>query len=81
MVRVMPRRKLTLSVEASVIERAKRFAERQGISVSELVSRFLGSLGDESESETPIVRRIRGVLKEPASIEDYRRHLERKHVG
>lgn len=78
---VMPRKKLTLSVEEHVIERAKRFAERQGVSVSELVTRMLGSLDDESEAGTPIVSRLRGALKEPVSREDYQRHLRKKHSG
>ena len=77
----MPRKKLTLSVEEHVIERAKRFARRQEVSVSELVTRILASLDDESEPETPIVSRLTGVLKGPVSTEDYRRHLERKHGG
>ena len=77
----MPRKKLTLSVEEHVIERAKRFAGRQGVSLSELVTRMLDSLDDEPGAETPIVSRLRGVLKEPASVDDYHRHLERKHGG
>lgn len=78
---MMARKKLTLSVEEQVIERAKRFAERNGTSVSELVTRFLGSLNEEADSETPVVGRLRGVLKRPASLEDYQRHLDRKYGG
>ncbi len=77
----MPRKKLTLSVEEQVIDRAKRFAEREGTSVSELVTRFLGSLGNESATVTPIVARLRGVLKKPGSLEEYHSHLERKYGG
>ena len=79
--RVMPRKKLTLSVEEQVIERAKQFAERQGTSVSELVTRFLGSLSEEADLQTAIVGRLRGVLKQPGSLEDYHRHLGQKYRG
>lgn len=74
------RKKLTLTVEEDVIRRAKRFSARHGTSVSELVTRFLASLEDGTPADTPIVSRLRGVLKEPASKEDYRRHLEDKHA-
>jgi hypothetical protein len=38
-----------------MVEKAKRFAERQGVSVSELVTRFLGSVSEEAEAESPVV--------------------------
>lgn len=75
----MPRKKLTLTVDEGVIRRAKRFSARHGTSVSELVTRFLGSLEDGAAADTPIVSRLRGILKEAPSEEDYRRHLEEKH--
>lgn len=76
----MPRQKLTLSVEESSVRRARRYSMRHGTSVSELVSRFLGSLEDEPTAGTPIVSRLRGVLRPDASVEDYRRHLAAKHA-
>lgn len=77
----MPRKKLTLTVDERVIRRAKRFSARHGTSVSELVTRFLGSLEDGVATDTPVVSRLRGILNEPVSEEDYRRHLEDKHAG
>jgi hypothetical protein len=76
----MPRKKLTLSVEESAVRRARRYSKRHGTSVSELVSRFLGSLEDEPSAGTPIVSRLRGVLRSDASVEDYRRHIAAKHA-
>jgi len=75
----MPKRKLTLSVDGAVIERAKRFSRRNQTSVSRLVSEFLGSLGTEYEVATPVVGRLRGVLPSSASQDEYRAHLESKH--
>lgn len=75
----MPRRKLTLSVEEAAIHRARRYSERHGTSVSELVSRFLGSL-DEQQGSTPLVSKLRGILPRESSVEDYHRHIEKKHA-
>ncbi len=43
----MPKKKLTLSVDVTVIERAKQFSRRNQTSVSQLVTEFLGSLEEE----------------------------------
>lgn len=76
----MPRQKLTLSVEETAVRRARLYSKRHGTSVSELVSRFLGSLEDEPTAVTPTVSRLRGILRQDASVEDYRRHLAAKHA-
>jgi hypothetical protein len=75
--------KLTLSVDAAVVERAKAYAARQGTSVSRLVESYLGLLGDTAsagEELPPITRRLAGILK-GARIgrDDYRRYLERRY--
>lgn len=75
----MPKTKLTLSVDAGVVERAKRFSRRNETTVSELVSQFLASLEDEDGRATPIVARLRGVLPSDASRDDHRARLEAKH--
>lgn len=74
----MPKKKLTLSVDATVIEQAKRFSRRNQTSVSRLVSAFLGSLDDEDRVATPVVRRLRGVLPSTVSWREYRAHVEAK---
>jgi hypothetical protein len=75
----MPKTKLTLSVDPTVIERAKRFSRRNQTTVSELVQGFLGSLEDSEEAATPVVSRLRGVLPSSVSRDDYRDHLDEKH--
>ena len=73
--------KLTLSVENTVISRAKQFAKLHGTSVSELVETYLSAVS-ESEARTsrptPIVNSLRGIIKS-ADIEDYRSHLATKY--
>jgi len=73
--------KLTLSVDDSVIERAKRYARTRGVSVSELVESYLDLVSRRTEAkqaDTPVLRSIRGILKK-ADPEDYKRHLVRKY--
>ena len=71
--------KLTLSVDDTVVERAKRFAEQRGTSVSALVERFLELLIDPPEVElTPTVAQLKGIAR-GADPEDYHRYLEEKY--
>ena len=76
----MPKSKLTLSVDAAVVERAKRFSRRNDTSISQLVSSFLASLEDEAGESTPLVGRLRGVLPSAVSRDEYLTHLEEKHL-
>ncbi len=75
----MPKTKLTLSVDSAVIERARLFTQRNGTSISKLVSAFLASLEDEEGVSAPVVSRLRGVLPSSVSREQYRTHVEAKH--
>ncbi len=75
----MSKKKLTLSVDATVVERAKRFSRRNNTSVSELVTAFLASLEDEEQSASPIVDRLIGIIPDRSSQEDYHRYLEEKY--
>lgn len=75
--------KLTLELEQHLIERAERFAEASGKSVSELVADYLAHLDQQDEGEEklpPLTQSLSGIL-EGASIDeaDYYRHLARKH--
>ena len=76
--------KLTLSVDDKVVKRAKRYAEKHGTSVSRLVQGFLDLLSRppalkvEEDAETPVLRRLRGILKQ-GDREDYRKHLTEKY--
>jgi hypothetical protein len=75
----MSRKKLTLTVDEEAIERARRYSTSRGTSISDLVSRFLSSLGSRGEA-TPTVSRLRGILPPDASLEDYHQHLIEKHT-
>jgi hypothetical protein len=72
--------KLTLSVNKSVISRAKRYARQTGISVSEIVETYLDTVTEPPalKKMPPILRSLKGSLKN-ADIEDYKRHLVKKY--
>jgi hypothetical protein len=71
--------KLTLSVDRSVVSRAKRYARERGISVSRKVESYLASVSSPpgERTATPILRSVRGILKN-AGREEYRKHLTGK---
>ncbi|MEO5511204.1 MAG: DUF6364 family protein [Longimicrobiales bacterium] len=77
----MSLRKLTLSVEETVIERARHYSERHQTSISRLVSTFLDALASEQPptGHTPAVRRLIGILPADADVQEHRDYLERKH--
>ena len=73
--------KLTLSVDAGVVSRAKKYAKRRGVSVSEIVEAYLAAVAEPSSPSAgaaPILRSVRGVLKK-ADIRHYRKHLAAKY--
>jgi hypothetical protein len=73
--------KLTLSVEGYVVERAKRYAQDRGTSVSRLVETYLDMLAEPtvtSGRRRPVLTRLRGSMKR-GSVGDYHRYLERKY--
>lgn len=73
--------KLTLSVDNRVVARAKQYAKRRGVSVSEMVETYLAAVAEPdfpAPGAVPILRSVRGVLKN-ADIDDYRKHLAVKY--
>ena len=76
------RRKLTLSVDERIIERAHRYSRRHNTSISQLVSNYLDRLSEDEPREpfSPTVRRLIGILPSDASVEDYREHVEEKYA-
>jgi uncharacterized protein DUF6364 len=73
--------KLTLSVDDRVVLRAKRFAKRRGVSVSQMVEAYLDAVAEPPSAATgaaSILRSVRGVLKH-ADIGEYRKHLAAKY--
>ena len=73
--------KLTLSVDNRVVSRAKQYAKLRGVSVSQMVEAYLTAVAEppsRSERAAPILRSVRGVLKN-ADIGEYRKHLTAKY--
>lgn len=73
--------KLTLSVDERVVSRAKRYALKHGVSVSQMVEAYLEAVAEPSAAaapDTPILRSLRGSLKK-ANVEAYKRHLVTKY--
>jgi len=72
--------KLTLSVEPSLVSRAKRYAKQHGTSVSAVVEAYLASLTEVpvERQVPPILRSLRGILK-TGSVKAHQRHLAEKH--
>ncbi|MBA7527410.1 hypothetical protein ES705_19586 [subsurface metagenome] len=58
--------KLTLNVDKSVIERAKKYAKSHKISLSKLIESYLASLTNRKSQEaeiTPLVESLIGVIE------------------
>jgi antitoxin component of RelBE/YafQ-DinJ toxin-antitoxin module len=73
--------KLTLSVDDRVVLQAKKYAKSRGVSVSAMIETYLAAVAAPSDyptADTPVLRSVRGVLKE-ARIEEYRKHLQAKY--
>ncbi|OJV35483.1 MAG: hypothetical protein BGO29_05210 [Bacteroidales bacterium 36-12] len=70
--------KLTLTIEHSVIEKAKRYAKRKERSLSDLIESYLKALTSENEmnktKESPIVQSLRGSFSMPRNF-DYKEEL------
>lgn len=77
------RKKLTLSVDERIIERAHRYSKRHNTSISHLVSNYLARLAESQtrRRESPTVKRLIGILPSDVSVEEYRRHIEDKYSG
>ena len=83
--------KLTLRMDKSLIERAKKYAAENGTSLSRMVANYFSLIVERQERETmheeewkarlgPITRSIVGMAKgSDLTEEDYRRYLEEKH--
>ena len=79
----MPKKRLNLTVDAAVVERARRYSERHNTSISGLVGEFLAQLpeedGEGAGELSPTVRRLLGLAAGGPDREDYRKHLLEKH--
>lgn len=72
--------KLTLTIQQSIIEKAKEYAKARGRSLSDIIENYLKAItsgADQTEStETPIVRSLKGSFKEPVGF-DYKKELSK----
>jgi hypothetical protein len=78
--------KLTLTVEQTVIKKAKSYAKHTGRSLSELVENYLDTLTEDSDHThklSPRLKKIVGVVKLPPDFDEkaeLRSYFENKHL-
>lgn len=75
-------KKLTLSLDQNIIERAKTYARSNNISVSKLIEAYLNSLTTKSNDIeiTPLVESLSGVINLPDNDQkDYTDYLMDKY--
>lgn len=70
--------KLTLTIEQTVIEKAKKYAKDRERSLSNLIENYLKALTKEDSSSeielTPIVKSLKGSFTAPKNL-DYKKEL------
>lgn len=72
--------KLTLTIEQSIIEKAKIYARKKERSLSDLIENYLKAITNEDSSTTkeeeltPIVKSLKGSFKLPKNF-DYKKEL------
>jgi hypothetical protein len=73
--------KLTLTIEQSVIQKAKRYASAKGRSLSDIIENYLKIITNEGEEKdielTPTVRSLKGSFKAPENF-DYKKELTKR---
>ncbi len=77
--------KLTLTVEKSIIERAKVYAKNTGRSLSEIIENYLETITQDNGTDkiSPKLKKIVGAVKLPKNFDeekDLRSYFENKHL-
>ena len=78
--------KLTLTVEKSIIEKAKSYAKQTGRSLSELIESYLENLIQENrdkEELSPRLKKLVGSVKLPKNFDEKKElqnYYEKKHL-
>jgi hypothetical protein len=77
--------KLTLTVEKSIIEKAKSYARKTGRSLSELIESYLETITQENSDQkiSPKLKKIVGAVKLPKNFDEekeLRSYYEKKHL-
>jgi hypothetical protein len=79
-------KKLTLTIEQSVIDNAKKYAKERNRSLSDIVENYLRIIGQNEPSyeyETPITSALRGAFRTTQELdykEDLIKGLTNKHL-
>jgi hypothetical protein len=73
--------KLTLTIEQTVIEKAKKYANGKGRSLSNIIENYLKAITKEDDNEsielTPIVKSLKGSFKAPKNL-NYKKELSKR---
>ncbi len=79
--------KLTLTIEKSVIEKAKKYAKEKERSLSDIIENYLKALTENQKDEdieiTPLVKSLKGSFKAPKDFEyksELTKALEAKYL-
>ena len=77
--------KLTLTVDKSIIERAKLYAKNTDRTLSEIIENYLENITNDTDAEqlSPKLQKIIGTLKLPKDFDEkteLRNALEKKHL-
>ena len=77
----MEQTELTIRLPRDLVERAKRYAQENDTSLTRLVSVYLRQLTVSRDplADTPIVRRLSGILSRDSSVKGYYQYLEEKN--
>ena len=72
--------KLTLTIEQSIIEKAKKYAKKKGRSLSDIIENYLKLItmsGDKSDIElSPVTKSLKGSFQAPKNL-DYKKELSK----
>lgn len=73
--------KLTVRVPRNLLENAKRYANAHHTTLTALISAYLERIPTETEAldNAPVVRRLTGLLSPDVSVDDYKKHVEKKY--
>ena len=73
--------KLTLTIEQTIIEKAKKYANSKGRSLSDIIENYLKVITREESSIktelTPLVKSLKGSFKAPKNM-DYKKELSKR---
>jgi len=73
--------KLTLTIEQSIIAKAKKYANDKGKSLSSIIENYLRAITKEETADdaklTPIVKSLKGSFKAPKNL-NYKKELSKR---